>query len=130
MIGATESHARRPSLLFVENGAWPSAGELVEPFESDAMSVLEVGEPTAQHPVEVGHDAREILAPRAPRLLPDAFLELGQTLLTHMTLACLAARAYSPYGQASRGRFTTIGVEVLRTTTHRNDWVFDGLISM
>ena len=61
---------------------------MVEPFESDAMGVLEVGEPTAQHPVEVGHDAREFLAPRAPRLLPDAVLELGQTLLTHMTLAC------------------------------------------
>src|SRR5208283_4054340 len=52
------------------------------------MGVLEVGEPTAQHPVEVGHDARETLAPRAPRLLPDAVLELGQTLLAHMTLAC------------------------------------------
>src|SRR5258708_37057166 len=34
------------------------------------------------------------------------------------------------YGQVSSGRLTTIGVAVLRTTTHRNGSSFEGLISM
>jgi hypothetical protein len=34
------------------------------------------------------------------------------------------------HGQIVSGRLTTIGVGVLRTTTHRNACVFDGLISM
>jgi hypothetical protein len=34
------------------------------------------------------------------------------------------------HSQAASGRFTTIGVGVLRTTTHRNARTFDGLISM
>jgi hypothetical protein len=33
-------------------------------------------------------------------------------------------------GHVLSGKFTTIGVGVLRTTTHRNGWVSDGLISM
>jgi hypothetical protein len=31
--------------------------------------------------------------------------------------------------QKSSGRFTTIGSGVLRTTTHRNEWSFEELIS-
>jgi hypothetical protein len=36
----------------------------------------------------------------------------------------------SAQDQPASGRLTTIGVGVLRTTTHRNASVFDGLISM
>ena len=34
------------------------------------------------------------------------------------------------HGQKVSGRFTTMGVDVLRTTTQRNACTFDGLISM
>src|SRR5580700_8497974 len=42
----------------------------------------------------------------------------------------LLAGRHPAYGQVSSGRLTTIGVAVLRTTTHRNGSSFDGLISM
>jgi len=39
-------------------------------------------------------------------------------------------KTYLAYGQVSSGRFTTIGVEVLLTTTQRKGSDSDGLISM
>src|SRR3984957_12651944 len=53
------------------------------------MGLFEVGEPASQRPIEIGRDAREAVAPRTPRLHPDAVLQLGQALLAHVTLAGL-----------------------------------------
>src|SRR6266567_1497213 len=51
------------------------------------MSVLEVAEPAAQRPIEIGDDAGEAVAARASRLRSDAVLEAGQALLADQTPA-------------------------------------------
>ncbi len=43
--------------------------------------MLEVAEPAAQRPIEIGDDAGEAVAARALRLLADRILEAGQALL-------------------------------------------------
>jgi hypothetical protein len=42
----------------------------------------------------------------------------------------LHAGGHQAYGQVLSGRLMTIGVAVLRTTTHRNGSSFEGLISI
>ena len=50
------------------------------------MGVLEVAEPSPQRRVEVRDDAREAVAARPFRLVPEAVLELVQALLAHVAL--------------------------------------------
>jgi hypothetical protein len=80
MIVATSPEAR-PLLLLAQERSQPSADEPVDSDEGARIGVLEVAEPTAERPVEIGDDASEAVAARALRLLPDFVFEAGQALL-------------------------------------------------
>src|ERR1700737_1469054 len=83
--------------------------------------------PDAFSEVKSGADVRPYGFPRRDgrrsrewRLRPSGFADVA---------LLLTARPPN-YGQVSSGRLMTIGVAVLRTTTHRNGSCSEGLISM
>src|SRR5262245_9548286 len=80
VIGWTESKAR-PLFLLAQEGAQPSANELVQHDKGAGMGMFEVAEPAAQHRVEVGDDAREVDPARSSRPHPDVILEAIEALL-------------------------------------------------
>ena len=63
MIVATSPEAR-PLLLLAQERSQPSADEPVDSDEGARIGVLEVAEPTAERPVEIGDDASEAVAAR------------------------------------------------------------------
>jgi len=63
----------------------------------------------------------------AARHAPSKLVQIYVTSPDYEETSLLFERCY---GQVSSGRLMTIGVAVLRTTTHRNGSSFEGLISI
>ena len=70
-------------VLLEQERTQPPSDEAVEILEGGWIGLLEVSEPTPQHPVEIDDHDCEAVASCPFRLIPDAVLELVQTLLAH-----------------------------------------------
>src|SRR6058998_1958008 len=70
-----------PLGAFAQEASQPPAYPLVERTERRVVAVLEVSEPAAQRPVEIGDDARQAVPRGAFGLVADRVLELSDALV-------------------------------------------------